>query len=278
MRDNMLKIENLGHCYGSNRVLNKINLQIYPGQFVALVGPSGCGKSTLFKAILGTHLPTEGRVLVDDKIVSGPNRNVGIVYQHYNLYDFLISRKNVAFGLKLDQTNLPFRMFCPWSWKKLYEKMLLQADEMLSKFGLEGALHKYPSELSGGMRQRVAIAQALIMQPKIVLLDEPFGALDEITRSELQTFLLKLYQKNLEAKKVGTEPPYTVMLVTHELNEAFYVADRVIGLTQYHTKGFLGATIMYDEPAPVFGPNDPRDFSIFQKQKEELKKLVFEAK
>lgn len=272
----VLKTNDLGHSYGKNKVLNKVNLEIKAGEFVALVGPSGCGKSTLFRAILGTHPPTDGCVLVDGKEVLGPNRNVGIVYQHYDLYAFLTARENVAFGLKLDKSNLPFRVFCFWKWRPIYKKMLQASDDMLTEFGLDHALDKYPTELSGGMRQRVAIAQALIMQPKIVLLDEPFGALDEITRHELQTFLLNLYQKNVVAKAEGKEPPYTVMLVTHELNEAFYVADRVIGLTQYHKLGFSGATIAYDEPAPLFKPGEPMDTSRFQKQKDALKKIVFE--
>jgi len=263
----MLQIKNLGHSYGSNRVLHNINLTIRAGEFVALVGASGSGKSSLFRAILGTHPPTEGKVLVNDVEVTGPNRNVGIVYQQYDLYSFLTSRKNVAFGLKLDKTNLPYRFICFWKWQKLYKEMLKAADELLIEFGLEEALHSYPSELSGGMRQRVAIAQALIMQPKIVLLDEPFGALDEITRHELQTFLLNLYQKNIQAKDEGKEPPYTILLITHELNEAFYVTDRVIGLAH--------KTIVFDCPAPVFNPGDPMDTSLFQKQKDELKKIVF---
>ena len=146
----------------------------------------------------------------------------------------------------------------------------------MEKVGLAEAVKKYPSEMSGGMRQRVAIAQALIMEPRILLLDEPFGALDEATREELQLMLLHLYAENEEAVESGKEPPYTILIVTHELNEALYVSDRVIGLSQYHEDGENGATIVYDRPAPVFRPTDPRDFEVFVKQREELRSFVFD--
>ncbi len=126
------------------------------------------------------------------------------------------------------------------------------------------------------MRQRVALAQALIMKPKIVLLDEPFGALDESMREELQIMLLRLYQENLLAKKAGKTPEYTILLVTHELNEAIYVSDRVIGMSRYHTEGHLGSSIVYDRPSPIFHPDDPRDFSLFIEQREELRRAVFD--
>ncbi len=128
------------------------------------------------------------------------------------------------------------------------------------------------------MRQRVAIAQAMIMEPKILLLDEPFGALDESTRTDLQLMLLRFYQENLDAKREGKAPPYTVLIVTHELNEALYVSDRVIGLSQYHDDGANGATIVYDRPCPVFHPDDVRDFDRFVNQREELRKAVFDDK
>lgn len=106
-----LEIEGVSHWFGSNKVLNDINLQIADGQIVAVVGPSGCGKSTLLRAILGTHPPKAGKILADGEEIKGPSRAVGIVYQHYTLYEFLTAQQNVAFGLKLDQTNIPFRLF-----------------------------------------------------------------------------------------------------------------------------------------------------------------------
>jgi NitT/TauT family transport system ATP-binding protein len=126
------------------------------------------------------------------------------------------------------------------------------------------------------MKQRVALAQAFILKPKVVLLDEPFGALDEAMREELQFMLLRFYQENLEMKHAGKRPQYTILIVTHELNEAIFVADRVIGMSRFHTEGDRGATIVYDKPCPVFHPDDPRDYSKFVEQREELRRAVFD--
>ncbi|MAT72680.1 MAG: hypothetical protein CMJ58_24640 [Planctomycetaceae bacterium] len=123
------------------------------------------------------------------------------------------------------------------------------------KVGLLAARDQHPSQMSGGMRQRVAIAQALIMQPGVFLLDEPFGVLDEATREDLQLMLLQFYDENIRAREQGRVPPYTAIIVTHELNEAPFVSDRVVGLSQYHSDGENGATIVYDRPAPVFAPD-----------------------
>lgn len=268
---NALEIKNLHHSYGDNKVLTNVNLRIPMGQFVALVGPSGCGKSTLFKMVLGTHHPTGGDVLVEGQRVERPNRNVGIVYQHYSLYDFLTAKHNVAFGPMLDQSSLWYRIFNFWQWRKAYRSILERSCTLLTDYGLKEALDKYPKNLSGGMRQRVALAQAIIMQPKILLLDEPFGALDEITRHDLQQMLRQLSRDNATAVANGLPPPYTILMVTHELNEAFYVADRVVGLSQYHGNGFKGATITYDKKAPT-----TKDFDLFRAHKDELKKVVFD--
>ncbi len=270
-----LDVKNVSHWFGSNKVLNNVNLQIGHGQIVSIVGPSGCGKSTLLRAILATHPPKRGEIWSDGKRVRAPNRDVGIVYQHYSLYDFLTAQQNVAFGLMLDETSLPYRALVPWKWWPQRKKHMQAAGEYLDKVRLSHAKDLYPNEMSGGMRQRVAIAQALIMQPAILLLDEPFGALDEATREELQLMLLELYQENLQAKKDNGKPPFTILIVTHELNEALYVADRIIGLSQFHDDGKNGATIVYDKPAPVFHPNDERDFLAFNAQKDELRKAVF---
>lgn len=271
----MLQIRNLYKSFGKKPVLGNINLDINYGEFVALVGPSGCGKSTLLKAILGTDLPTSGEITLDGNLVDKPSRDIGIVYQHYALYDFLTCKHNVAFGPMLDRTTLPFRFFYWWKFRKLYKQMLADSCQLLDKVELLDCYDKYPSELSGGMKQRVAIAQALIMKPKLLLLDEPFGALDESTREELQNMLLGFYQENVEAQKLRKIPPYTIIIVTHELNEAFYVADRVIGLSQYHNADIPGAQIVYDEILPVYTPKDPKNFGLFFEQKEKLRKVVF---
>lgn len=271
-----LEIRNVSHRFGDFPVLDRINLKIWPGQIVAIVGPSGCGKSTLLKAILGTHPPSEGEILADGQPVTGPTRNVGIVFQQYSLYDFLTAEGNVAFGLKLDQSSFFSRLALFPKYLKQRRQHLTQAREFLEKVGLEHACGKYPGEMSGGMKQRVAVAQALIMRPKVVLLDEPFGALDEAMREELQYMLLGFYQENLQRKREGKRPEYTILMVTHELNEAIFVADRVIGMSRFHTEGNQGATIVYDKPCPVFHPDDPRDYSKFLDQREELRRAVFD--
>jgi NitT/TauT family transport system ATP-binding protein len=276
MSDYALEVRNVSHRFGDFPVLDQINLKITPGQIVAIVGPSGCGKSTLLKAILGTHPPTEGQILADGQPVTGPNRNVGIVYQQYSLYDFLTAEGNVAFGLKLDQSSFFSRLALFPKYLKQRQEHLAQAREFLQRVGLEHACGKYPGEMSGGMKQRVAVAQALIMRPKVVLLDEPFGALDEAMREELQYMLLRFYQENLQRKQQGQRPEYTILMVTHELNEAIFVADRVIGMSRFHTEGNRGAAIVYDKPCPIFHPDDPRDYSKFIKQREELRQAVFD--
>ena len=269
------------HWFGANKVLYDVNLKVVRGQIVGIVGPSGCGKSTLLRAKIGTHPPCQGEVRVNQVRVHGPGRDRGIVYQQYTLYPFLTAQQNVAFGLMLDQTNFPKRIFGFFDWLKLRKRHLEESAAILERYGLGHALRLYPHEMSGGMRQRVAIAQAIVMRPEILLLDEPFGALDEATREELQMMLLGLYQENLAAKARGERPPHTILIVTHELNEAIYVGDRVIGLSQYwnyEEEGHLtcpGATIVYDAVAPVFHPDDPRDFSVFAEQRQEVRRATF---
>lgn len=275
----VLKLRGVNQWFGKNKVLHDINLNIVRGQFTALVGGSGCGKSTLLRAILGTVLPKAGKVLIDGQLVTGPNRNVGVVYQRYGLYKFLTAEQNVAFGPMLDQTSIHQRFLMPWMWKPLRKKHISEAKELLLKFKLQDSVNQYPDDLSGGMQQRVAIAQALIMRPKILLLDEPFGALDEATREGLQQMLLTLYQENLLAMEIGQKPPWTVIIITHELDEAFYVSDRVIGLSRdwkdsrFHGRD-NGATVVWDKHSPIYKPDEPRDFQRFGHMKQELRKVV----
>lgn len=272
-----LFVKNVSHGFGKKKILHNVNLNIGSGEFVSLIGPSGCGKSTLLKAILGTHPPQEGEIFVNAFPVVRPNRNVGIVYQDYSLYDYMTAKQNVAFGLALDQTGLPYRFFgYLFGWKKMRKTHLQQAEEMLEAVGLGHAINLYPSEMSGGMKQRVAIAQALIMKPKILLLDEPFGALDEATREDLQDLLIGLRNVNEASVKQGEEPPYTILIVTHELNEAIYLSHRVVGLSQYYADANgKGATIVYDKPATANDRKDERDYTCFIVQKDELRNIVF---
>ena len=282
MHDSVLQLRGVSHAFGPNKVLHDVNLDIVRGEIVGLVGPSGSGKSTLLNAILGTLCPTAGEVLVDGHPVDGPGRDRGIVYQRYTLFPYLTTLGNVAFGPMLDETKLWQRMLGMYRWSDLRKKHHVAAMAMLEKVGLAAAADRYPSELSGGMRQRVAVAQALVMRPSILLLDEPFGALDEATREELQSLLLGLYQENLAAKREGRKPPFTILIVTHELNEAMYVADRVVGLSQHWdwtADGIAscpGATIVYDKPAPVYAPDAERTFDDFLDERLLVRQVVFE--
>ncbi|MEM6823114.1 MAG: ATP-binding cassette domain-containing protein [Verrucomicrobiota bacterium] len=281
----VLELKQISHAFGDHKVLHKIDLDILRGQVVALVGPSGCGKSTLLRAIVGTHPPTSGEVCVHEngkaKVIQSPGRDRGIVYQKYSLFPHLTAQENVAFGLMLDQTSNVSRLLKIPVWKQLRKGHMEESAALLEKLRLGSALEKYPHELSGGMCQRVAIAQALIMKPAILLLDEPFGALDEATREELQRIILTLFQENQQAYKEGGMAPHTVLMVTHEINEAIYVSNRVVGLSQYwnwkaESDHCPGAKIVYDKPAPCFSPEDERDFQKFRSQKDEILREVFD--
>ncbi|MCI0536379.1 MAG: ABC transporter ATP-binding protein [Verrucomicrobiales bacterium] len=284
-----LHCRSVSHWFGRKRVLHDVEVRVPRGQFLSLVGPSGCGKSTLLRGIVGTHLPCEGEVLIwrgqeaTGEAVTGPGRDRGIVYQHYSLYPFLSAVENVAVGLMLDQTSIPFRVFQWPQWRRLRKQHLAEAEEMLAKVKLGDALRMYPHEMSGGMRQRVALAQALIMKPEIILLDEPFGALDEATREDLQKLLLSLHAENQQALGRRERPAYTLIIVTHELNEALLVGDRVVGLSQYWDWGAEnhekcpGATITYDKPSPIFKPDNARELEEFVSQREEIRRVVFHS-
>jgi len=281
--DIVLGVKEVHHWFkeGKNKVLFDVNLRIIRGEIAALVGPSGCGKSTLLRAILGTHPPYSGEILVNGVRTTAPGRDRGIVYQRYSLYPFLTAKENVAFGLMFDQTSPLFRAFKYLKWRKLRKEHIVQARELLERLGLGDAVDLYPDEMSGGMRQRVAIAQALIMKPEILLLDEPFGALDEATREDLQNMLLNLYNENCIAKREGRKPLYTILIVTHELNEAIYVADRVIALSQHwnwqeNLDEYPGATIVYDQVAPVFLPDRERRYEDFIKQRNGIRGAAFD--
>jgi len=287
----VLSVKGVNHSFGTRRILFDVSFDVVRGEIVGLVGPSGCGKSTLLRAIVGTHPPSQGDIVVyasegngRGERVQGPGRDRGIVYQQYSLFPFLTAQENVAFGLMLDETNIPYRCFLYPKWRKLRKAHLEMAAHFLERVELGGAVKLYPSSMSGGMRQRVAVAQALIMKPEILLLDEPFGALDEATREELQRMLLTLYQENLQALRKGEQPPYTILIVTHEINEAIYVGDRVVGFSQqwdWKVEGFdscPGAAVVYDKTAPVEEPGEERDYETYAQQRKEIREVVFEPK
>jgi NitT/TauT family transport system ATP-binding protein len=188
--------------------LESIDLEIPDGQFVAVVGPSGCGKSTLLSLVAGLRLPTSGTVLCDGEQISGPMpRKVGMIFQEANLLPWLSAVDNVAFPLKLRRVGKAER--------------LAAARRMLELTGLAGFEDRLPHQLSGGMKQRVAIARGLVQNPAVLLMDEPFASLDEQTRMVLGDEVLRIWS---ETRK-------TVLFVTHSLNEAVYLADRVVVLS-----------------------------------------------
>jgi NitT/TauT family transport system ATP-binding protein len=188
--------------------LESIDLEIPDGQFVAVVGPSGCGKSTLLSLVAGLRLPSHGTVLCDGEPITGPMpRKIGMIFQEANLLPWLSAVDNVAFPLKLRHVAKNER--------------LAAARRMLEMTGLSGFEDRLPHQLSGGMKQRVAIARGLVQNPAVLLMDEPFASLDEQTRMVLGDELLRIWS---ETRK-------TVLFVTHSLNEAVYLADRVVVLS-----------------------------------------------
>jgi NitT/TauT family transport system ATP-binding protein len=191
---------------GSTLALNGISFEVHRREFICVIGPSGCGKSTLIRIVAGLDHPTGGSVRVDGNEVAGPGPDRGMVFQSYTLFPWLTVRKNVAFGLRMrgDARLDPDREAMAW----------------IEVVGLSGFENHYPDQLSGGMKQRVAIARALANRPRILLMDEPFGALDAQTRASMQSYLLQIW-RNVEV---------TVLFITHDLDEAIYLADRIVVL------------------------------------------------
>ena len=212
-RDVILEVRNLTKIFQSKDretlALNNINFVTHRREFVCIVGPSGCGKSTLVRILAGLEEFSSGEVLLDGKPVTGPGKDRGMVFQGYTLFPWLTVKKNVMFGLKIngmDNGNAERR-----------------ALEWLDLIGLEQFADAYPNQLSGGMKQRVAIVRALANQPRILLMDEPFGALDAQTRCRMQAHLLDIW------KKIDI----TIVFITHDLDEAIFLADRILVLSAH---------------------------------------------
>jgi len=186
-----------------------VNTQVRTGEFVCFVGPSGCGKTTLLRIAAGLLSPTSGEVELNGRAIAGPGRERCMVFQEYGLFPWYTALDNVAYGLKLAGISKVKRRG--------------SAQDLLRRVGLANYAHHYPGELSGGMRQRVAIARALAVDPEVLLMDEPFGALDAQTRAELQTELLRIWE---HATK-------TTLFITHSIEEAVYLADRVLVMTSH---------------------------------------------
>jgi NitT/TauT family transport system ATP-binding protein len=217
MAPGFLHIEDVYKHYGPRCVLENVDLTVQEGEFCSLVGPSGCGKSTLLRLILGQERATSGTVSIAGAPVGYPNVDRGVVYQRYSLFPHLSVLDNVTLGPRLSAGFLERRRK-----RRAFED---EAHALLRQVGLEEHAAKYPHELSGGMRQRVAVVQALIMRPRILLMDEPFGALDPGSREDLQVFLLELWERF----------KMTIFFVTHDLEEAVFLGTRLLVLSQYYT-------------------------------------------
>ncbi|MBI1261894.1 MAG: ATP-binding cassette domain-containing protein [Rhizobiales bacterium] len=213
-REVILEVNNLGKSFPGTSgkgeketvALKDVSFQTHRREFLCIVGPSGCGKSTLIRILAGLETSTSGKVLLEGKPVTGPGKDRGMVFQGYTLFPWLTVKRNVMFGLEVNGAG--------------HDEAESQALQWLSLIGLEKFANAYPNQLSGGMKQRVAIARALANQPRILLMDEPFGALDAQTRARMQAHLLEIWRKI----------DITIIFITHDLDEAIYLADRVLVL------------------------------------------------
>jgi len=247
-----LVIDNVGKVFstksGNVVALDQTSFTVEEGEFVTILGPSGCGKSTILRVVAGLEEPTTGHVYLDGKEIKGPGPDRGMVFQSYTLYPWLTVKENIAFGL--DLKGVP---------KKQQDEI---AYHYLELIGLKGFDKHYPIQLSGGMKQRVAIARALANDPEILLMDEPFGALDAQTRSIMQEILLKVWE---ESKK-------TILFITHDVEEAIFLGDSVYVMTA--RPGRLKKKITVPLPRPRDYHNKVSDEFLALKQ--ELLELIRE--
>ena len=225
--------------------LKDIDLEIPSGQFTCLLGPSGCGKSTLLNAVAGFALPTSGSIVANGGQVTGPGPDRGMVFQEYALFPWMTVEENVAFGLQIKGTDKG--------------EIEATVGKLLGMLSLSDFRKRYPKDLSGGMRQRVAIARVLALDSPVMLMDEPFGALDALTRRNLQDELLRIWA---ELKK-------TIIFVTHSIEEAIYMAERIVVMT------YRPGTVKRDIAVSLPRPRDP-SAPEFNALKRELGQLVME--
>lgn len=226
VRAGHVELRNLTVAYRGAAALRDFGIAAEPGQFICFLGPSGCGKSTALNAIAGFLPPTSGEVLVDGAPIRGPGADRGVVFQHYSLFPWKTALANIAFGLRMRGIGSA--------------EARRAAHEWIDRVGLSGFADRYPHTLSGGMQQRVAIARALINRPSVLLMDEPFGALDAQARALMQELLLDLW------RDVGA----TIFFVTHDVDEAIYLADRVIVFSAAPGRVILDLPIDLPRPRP----------------------------
>ena len=224
-----IAINKVSYAYGSNEVLREITFTAEAGEFICLLGPSGCGKSTLLRLLAGLDVPTSGAITLDGSPVTGPGLDRGVVFQDYSLFPWMTAGQNIILALS---------QAFPGKKKEEYREI---AQGYLEMVGLGTAGDKLPSQLSGGMRQRAAIARAFSINAPVLLMDEPFGALDAITRARLQDLLLTLWQQNAGERK-------TVFFVTHDVEEAILLASRIVVLGL--NPGAIRGVFTVDLPRP----------------------------
>jgi NitT/TauT family transport system ATP-binding protein len=244
-----IAISNLSKTFeGSERsvaALQDINLSVSRGEFVCLLGPSGCGKSTLLNSIAGFIQPSSGEIVVDGKPVREPGPDRGVVFQEYAIFPWMTVARNIAFGLEIKGASAA----------EIKERV----DLLLDTLGLREFRDRFPKDLSGGMRQRVAIARLLAIDSPVMLMDEPFGALDALTRRTLQDELLRIWR----------ESGKTIFFVTHSIEESLYLASRIVVMT------YRPGTIKRNQVVTMPYPRDPSGVE-FNEQKRELGRLVME--
>src|SRR3954468_17929569 len=227
----MISAQSITKRFGDFTALDGVTLEIPDGSLTALLGPSGSGKSTLLRIIAGLEVPDAGVVSIGDEDVTGVSpqeRGIGFVFQHYAAFKHMTVRDNVGFGLSIR--------------KRPKSEIRSRVDELLSIVGLDGYAERMPSQLSGGQRQRMALARALAVEPKVLLLDEPFGALDAKVRAELRRWLRRLHD----------EVHVTTVLVTHDQEEAMEITDRVVVMDHGHIEQVGAPRELYDNPATPF--------------------------
>jgi len=234
----LLALRNIWVEYGDKVVLERVDLDVEAGSFLSIIGPSGAGKSSLLRIILGQEVATRGAILLDGTPLTpecGPDR--GVVFQRYSVFPHLSVLRNTVFGLECAKAPFSARLF-----GAARRAAMDEATEMLNAVGLGDSLHLYPAQMSGGMQQRLAIAQALIKRPRILLLDEPFGALDPGIRADMHLLITRLWR----------DYSLTIIMVTHDIHEAFGLGTRVIALDKRrhdpHAPHRFGATAVYDLP------------------------------
>ena len=234
----LISVNNVWKSYGDKTILEGLNFSIDSSEFVTIVGASGCGKTTFLRMILGEEEPSSGIIEVDGKkLVAEPGKDRGVVFQRYSVFPHLTVLENVLVGLEFATSKLLCRSF--GDRRKQQRQQCL---EMLERVGLAGSADNYPDSLSGGMQQRLALSQALVVAPKILLLDEPFGALDPGIRSDMHLLVRELHR----------ELGLTVLMVTHDISEGFYLGTRVLVFDKMrvdpHEPDLFGANITYDIP------------------------------